>query len=123
MKCQVNDVVMNDCPKFLDPNLTEFSHLLIAPNPLDQDDPLVIPLSLDGVSSVFPVRAPTREEFLSGDFPRVDMTSEDLTWDPGTTSYEEQEDAMIDHKGELIEFGNLPTNHITLRHSLRIRPM
>jgi hypothetical protein len=41
-------------------------------------------------------------EFNSQDYPRLHLTSETLTWDPMTTLYEEQENAMMDYSGNII---------------------
>ena len=47
------------------------------------------------------------DEWNSGEFRRLALTSETLTWDPSTTSYEEQEDAMTDYTGTVLDRTNL----------------
>ncbi len=48
------------------------------------------------------VRAPTLDEWNSGAFIRLHLTSETLTWDPTMTLYGEQEAAMINYSGSLV---------------------
>ena len=47
-----------------------------------------------------PVHAPTKEEWESRRHPRIDLTSDNLTWDPSCSRYEDQEEALLDHRGE-----------------------
>ena len=54
------------------------------------------------MTSYLPVHRPTIREWDSGLYPRIDLTSETLTWDPASTLYQEQEETLIDHRGELI---------------------
>ncbi len=51
------------------------------------------------------MRTITSNKYYSGDFSRVDLTSETLTWDPQTTIYEESEAAMISYSGEIVRDG------------------
>jgi len=48
------------------------------------------------------VRAPTLDEWNSDAFTRLSLTSESLTSDPTTTKYEEQEAAMTDYSGNVV---------------------
>lgn len=56
MQLRLNDVTVNECPKFLTKSPTLNDHSI-------QAESLLIPLSLEGVTSYFPVRKPTRIEF------------------------------------------------------------
>ena len=47
-------------------------------------------------------------EWESDQFPRYHLTSESLTWDPTTTTYEEQELAMTDHHGDITRASDFP---------------
>ena len=53
MQLRLNDVVINEQPKFLVDRPNEKDHAIIAEN-------LLIPLELNGVTSFFPARKPTR---------------------------------------------------------------
>jgi hypothetical protein len=108
MQCRVNDVTVGETPKFLVPNPTDETHALTI---TDNDDPsqaVHLPLALRGVTSLLYVRKPTVAEWESDQFPRYHLTSESLTWDPMTTTYEEQELAMTDHHGDVIHASDSP---------------
>jgi hypothetical protein len=52
--------------------------------------------------SLLNVRTVTIDEFNSQNYPRLHLTSETLTWDPTTTLYEEQENAMMGYSGNIV---------------------
>ena len=60
MQVRLNDVKINETPRFLTDNPTELTHSIVIP--LDDSDQ-VIPLMLVGVASSFPTRKPTREDY------------------------------------------------------------
>jgi hypothetical protein len=113
MQCRVNDMTVNDLPKFLAANPTDQTHALTITDP---DNPLqlvILPLTLRGVTSLFNVRTVTINEFNSQDYPQLHLTSETLTWDPMTNLYEQQENSMIDYSINIIHDtavrGQVPT--------------
>ena len=62
MQLRLNDVTINNVPRFLTDNVTDQTHslvILIA----ESNTPYVIPLSIRGVTSTFPTRKPTVEEY------------------------------------------------------------
>ena len=83
-----NDVRLNDKPKFMALIPTK-NHYDIVINGSDQyQQQLNIPLSIRGVISYLPSRKPTREEYEGSDPDlRIEMTVEDLEWDPSTTRF------------------------------------
>jgi hypothetical protein len=81
----------------LDP--TDQTHALTVPDPDDPLQTLTLPLSLRGVTLLLHVRNVTTDDFYNDNIPRIDLTSETLTWDPSMTLYGEQENGMIDHSG------------------------
>jgi hypothetical protein len=97
--------VINDLPKFLDPNPNEVSHaILCSPHSFDDDahvQQVVLPLQLQGVTSYLNVSTPTASEWAAGDIPRLILTSEHLTWDPQDPIYEDQEGNMTDMMSNL----------------------
>ncbi len=66
----------------------------------DRDDLLLrISLMLQGVTSYFPVPAATLSEYESDIIQKFHLTAEAPVWDPSTSSYSSQEDAMLDFRG------------------------
>jgi hypothetical protein len=102
MQCRVNDVIVNDLPKFLAANPTDQTHAFALTNPDNPFQPAILPLILRGVTLLLNVRSTTIEEFNSHDHLRLHMTSETLTWDPTTDLYEKQENAMMDYSGNIV---------------------
>jgi hypothetical protein len=102
MQCRVNDVIVNDLPKFLAADPTDQTHALTLTDP---DNPLqlvILPLTLKEVTLVLNVRSTTIDEYNSHDHLRLPLTSETLTWDPPTDLYEKQENAMMDYSGNIV---------------------
>jgi hypothetical protein len=102
MQCHVNDVIVDEMPKFLASKPTDQMHALTVADPDDPSRTLTMPLSLKGVTSLLYVRNVTADDFYNTDTPRIDLTSETLTWDLMTTLFEEQEDKMLDYSGDIV---------------------
>ncbi len=68
-------------------------------NPLQ---PVILPLTLKGVTLVLNVRSVTINEFNSHDHLILHLTSETLTWDLMTDLYEKQKNAMMDYSGNIV---------------------
>ena len=100
MQCRANNVTVNDCPRIhcADPN--EESHSIVATD--DDDETVVIPFHLRGVTSQFTVDTVPREEFERHECPRIELTNKDLIWNPSSSVYEDQENAMLDRKGDIV---------------------
>ena len=63
MQVQMNDVTVDETPKFLTKNPTDIMHAISGK---DGDGiQVTMPLSLRGDTSYFPTRTPTKEEFNS----------------------------------------------------------
>ena len=61
---------------------------------------VILPLALNGgVSSCLPVSEVAMEEWESDIYPRLELTSEHLEWDPTSTTFQEQEEAMTKWDG------------------------
>ena len=122
MQCRVNDVVVNDVPKFLSKNVTPETHAIVVDSVAPQDGSsealrLVAPLSIMGVTSYLPVHRPSREEYDSGEIPRFELTSATLTWDPSSTTYMEQEDSQLDVSGGLASIDPRDRGHTLVINS------
>ena len=61
---------------------------------------VVLPFLFLGVTFHLNVVPLTRDEFEHHECTQIELTSRDLTWDPSTDIYEDQENAMMDFKGE-----------------------
>jgi hypothetical protein len=64
--------------------------------------PIILPSTLRGVTSLLNVRTVTINEFESQDYPQLHLASETLTWDPTTNLYEQQEIAMTDYSVNIV---------------------
>jgi hypothetical protein len=94
---RMNDVQINECPKFLTADPTDLSHAITFPN----QGGYTIPLSLNGVASFFWTRKPTKREFET--CRRVDITSKMPEWNPHSLSFREQEEGIINSFGRARE--------------------
>jgi hypothetical protein len=102
MQCRVNDVIVNNLPKFLAANPTDQTHALTITDPNNPLQPVILPSTLRGVTLLLNVRTVTINEFNIQDYPRLHLTSETLTWEPTTNLYEQQENAMMDYSGNIV---------------------
>jgi hypothetical protein len=102
MQCQVNDVIVNVMPKFSTSDPTGHMHALTIKDPDHPAQTVILPVALQGVTSLINVMALTLNEWNSDAFKQLHLTSESLTWDPTTTLYEELKSAMIDYSGYVM---------------------
>ncbi len=91
MQLRLNDVTVNDVPRFLTEKPTPLTHALAIPTD-DFANPYVIPMSLHGVSSTFPTRKPTVEEYKT--LPHLVLTSEEPQYDPHDPALAWHEEAL-----------------------------
>jgi hypothetical protein len=85
MQCHVNDVIVDYLPKNLAADPTDGTHALTIPDPYDLLQTVILPLGLNGVFSFLNVRNLSADDYDSGNFTRLHLTSDTLTWDPMTT--------------------------------------
>ncbi len=95
-------MVVNDTPKFLTSDPTDHTHALTIRDPDEPAQTVILQLALQGVTSLLNVRGIPLDEWSSDAFKRLHLTSETLTWDPTTSLYEEQEEAMVDYSGHVV---------------------
>ena len=125
MQLRLNDVEVNETPKFQSKNPTDQTHALVVPpnsNPLETIDakpiardqePLLIPLGLRGVTSCFDTWKPTQAEYENCDPSRVfHLTADAPAWDPHTEDYAKCEERMMDDKGRVVETTPRPVINI-----------
>ena len=60
---QLNDVKVNEKPRFLTEKPNDLTHTLIVTGAFGTGDNLVIPLGIHGVSYIFLMRKPTTQEY------------------------------------------------------------
>lgn len=121
MQMRLNDVEVNDKPKFLERTPTDKSHAIVVKN--GYGDEVVIPLKLKGVTSYFETRKPTKWEYQQAEAngELIHLTNADLPWDPHCDEYSSQEDALLDHNGKLKEIMTRPPMTVAqLEASMRL---
>ena len=101
MQCRVKGVTINDCPRIFSENPADTTHSIVAKD--ENGDEVILPFSLRGVTSIVNVLPLTNDEFAEHEFTRIELMSKDLTWDPSDHVFEDQENAMVDHQGELLD--------------------
>ena len=102
MQVRMNNVQLDDNPKFLTEDPIDESHAISCEDIMGA---LVnITLALKGVTSYFPTRKPTKHEFEN--CPRIELTYLTPEWDPHSTTFQEQEEALMDIKGKLHQWNN-----------------
>jgi hypothetical protein len=101
MQMRMNDVELQECPKFMEHQPSDMSHSLRV---TENGEELCIPFGLRGAMSTFPTRKPTRAEFAT--CPRFDLTSPKLEWDPASTTFQEQEASAVDAPGMVHDAGD-----------------
>jgi hypothetical protein len=106
MQMRLNDVIVDDCPKFLHHNPTDTTHTLTVK---DGSDTLVIPFSILGVTSYFPTRTPTVAE--NDTCHSFDLTFSNPDWNPSTNAFEQQEESQTDSYGRIQDPGDRPWNY------------
>ena len=87
-------IEVNECPKFLAKQPSIEHHSLYFPN-----EKLRLPLLLCGIISYLPTVTPSNED--SEILPALELTPQTSSWNPHSTSFQDQEDAMMNYRGEL----------------------
>ena len=93
MQCRMNGVEINETPCFLENKKTPNSHAIVIydPDPTSNSTVTLL-LSLSGGTNYLPVHKPSLEDWDSGKYPRYELTSEHLDWNPSDLTFGEQED-------------------------------
>ena len=89
---RLNNVIIDECPKFLSVHAIDEIHSIHFPR-----EEIRFPLSTHGIHSYLPTCKPTRWELDNLD--ELELTSNDLEWDPHMKTISEQEDSMLDNRG------------------------
>ena len=81
---------------------------------------VVLPFFLRVVTSHLNVLPLTRDKFEHYECTRIYLTSRDLTWDPSTDIYEDQENAMMDFQGEIVRSGTFDRGPLMVINSVTV---
>ena len=98
MQCRANAVQVNDCPCIYCKNPTEESQAMMAQD--EYGDTVNLPFFLSGVTSHVNVESLSRDELERHVCPWITLTNANQTWDPSASTCGDQENAMLDYKGE-----------------------
>lgn len=101
MQCRMNGVRVSETPKFLCENPTNSDHAISLLDPLTED-PIVIPLMLQGVVSYFEYSTPTAAEVEDETLLHVELTAQSPEWDPYDDTLAAQEAGTLDWRGMCI---------------------
>ena len=103
MQLRDHGLTVNDEPKYMALNPTDEHHAITFRDHNTQGGgPLRIPLELHGVTSYFPSRKPTKEEYENTPEDLcVELTAEAPDWDPASKAFQQQEEAMLHSDGRL----------------------
>jgi len=95
MQLRLNDVVVNERPKFLTPHPTDQDHAIVV-------NDLVMCLQIHNVASYFDARTPTKNEYEECD--RIELTYPFPEWCPHDTKYAKEELKRTDDEGYVRQF-------------------
>ena len=87
MQCRVNDIIINDVPRFLMKTPTSDSHSIVAQDINDPSTPLVLPLYINGVTSWLPVSKPSLEDWNYMKYQTIELTAKIWTGNPTTKDF------------------------------------
>jgi hypothetical protein len=95
MQIRLNDMVLNERPKFLTKHPTDKDHAILL-------EDLTIALDIYKLSSFFHGRTPTQEEYNECD--RIELTYPFLEWRPNNELYAKVKSKCIDEEGSERRF-------------------
>jgi hypothetical protein len=79
MQCRVNDVIVDNMPKYWTSDPTDLTHALTILDHHQLAQTVILPLALQDVTSLLNVRGIMLDEWNSDTFKRLNLTSETLT--------------------------------------------
>jgi hypothetical protein len=79
MQCRVNDVTIDNVPKFLTRDPTDHTHALTIKDSSNPTQTVILPLALGDVTLLLNMRAPTLDAWNSDAFTWLHLTSKSLT--------------------------------------------
>ena len=103
---RLNDIRVNDEPKHMVLNPTEYHHAVAikTPDGNEHADELLIPLRLSGVFSYFEAQKPSKEEWEKAHEDWcISLTYDSPEWEPTNLGLEKAESAMIGDDGLIVQ--------------------
>jgi hypothetical protein len=100
---RLNDVVLNERPKFLTTHPTDQDHAIVL-------EDLTISLDIFNVASFFHGRTPTKKEYEESE--RIELTYPSPEWSPNSDIYAEEESKCIDEEGYTRKFRTRQTSSV-----------
>ena len=91
---RLNGLIVDECPKFLANQPTLNNHSITFP-----EQSIQLPFMMDGTISYLPTRKPDDKELQTCQ--HLHLTPDMPDWNPHTEIYKDQEDSMLDYKGDL----------------------
>ena len=108
-------------PKFLMKTPTPDSHSIVAHNINNPLTPLVLLFYIHGVTSWLPVSKPSLEYWNYMKYQTIELTAEQLEWEPNDTRFQESEEAITSYGEQLMgKYDNGNTLIISSTTSLTI---
>ena len=102
MQIIIKGTKINNLLKCLGTEPDDETHAIVAEDPSDSDEKLIITLSLKGVMSYFPVQKPSTEYYEYEYIPHIIIPGKEPVWEPSEDSFEFQEEAMTDLRGLVV---------------------
>ena len=97
---------------------TQESYIIVS---MDENGAsVVLTFFLRGVTLHLTVMLLTRDKFEHHGCTRIELTSCDLTWDPTTNIYEDQESAMMDFQGDIVSPEIIDRGHLMVINSVTV---
>ena len=118
IQCRANGVVINECPQRYCHEPTQEYHYIVT---MDYNGASVVLLFfLRGFTLHLTAMPLTCDEFEHHGCTQIELTSCDLTWDPSTDIYEDEENAMMDFQGDIVRPGIIDRGHLTVINSVTV---
>ena len=80
MQSRISGFRINELPIFLAGDPDYKTHAIIVNDPLNPNEPLIIPLVFKGFTSYFPYRNPIASEYEDESIPHIYITSKAPVW-------------------------------------------
>ena len=101
LQCNVNGVKGNDCPRNSCVDPADTTNSIMASN--KNGDEAILLFALRVVTSVMNVLPFSNTEYDEQEFTMIKLTPKELTWDPSVYVFEDQDNATVNHRGELYD--------------------
>ena len=100
MELRANGVIVNDCLCMFCDEPDEKPHAIVAQD--KYGEAVVLPFFLRGVTPFLNVELLSLDEFEAHGCPRVELTDQHLTWQPHSSVFKDQKNAMVDHHDHIV---------------------